>query len=221
MEEKYTLDEVILEGMRIFQISAMIITFILVTNVFPKHFVKNLNHTLKKERPKDNPGKTFWDEAVDETIKKGNKKLFHYFTADRMKEIIYSDEIYNYLHKQKYNCSLPTAQELNEMIAESERNYVKFCKDHNFRVDHYVGEIPKEEELIQKSNAIMLTALYELFFEPLDLKLLYNDIYNESVYGGNSLTKEVILSQLRSKDYHNYIIPKKEIIDLFTKHHLS
>lgn len=221
MEEKYTLDEVILEGMRIFQISANDNYSYSRNKRVPEAFRKKFESYVKKERPKDNPGKTFWDEAVDETIKKGNKKLFHYFTADRMKEIIYSDEIYNYLHKQKYNCSLPTAQELNEMIAESERNYVKFCEDHNFRVDHYVGEIPKEEELIQKSNAIMLTALYELFFEPLDLKLLYNDIYNESVYGGNSLTKEVILSQLRSKDYHNYIIPKKEIIDLFTKHHLS
>ncbi len=212
MEQKYSLKDIILEAMEKFEVGD---EYEIKQNeevVIPDRIRKQFETYVKNTRNQE--GKTLWEASEDHEYKDANKKLCHFFTEKEKNEIIYSNEIHDYLiarsNSEKIK-NLPKRKELQEKIAEAKEEWQKAQEEAGFFPEPYTGTIPSGTDVMTEKNMIMFTALFELFFNPIDEKLLSDDIFNSSYYGGDTETMASMESRLRRMDLHNYYTPRKEI----------
>ena len=210
MEQKYSLNDIILEAMKKFEIEDEYQEKI--PDRIRKRFEKYVKETKNQE------GKTLWDASEDHDYKKSgekkDEKSYHFFTEKVKDEIIYSDEMYDYLIARSSSekiKNLPKRKLLQEKIAKTKEDWQKAQKDAGLPPEPYTGTIPSGTDVITEKNMIMFTALFELFFNPIDEKLLSDDIFNSSYYGGDTETMASMESKLRHMDLHNYYTPRKEV----------
>lgn len=210
MEQKYSLDEIIFEAMKRFEIPDEYEDE--KRGKAPGRFRKKFENYVKTQT--DKTGKTLWESAEDHEYEKADKKSFHFFTKKVMEEIIYSDEIYDYLIARSNSeriKKLPTRKFLNDLAEKEKKNWEDAQKQAGFLPEQYFGEIPTPQTIMEEKNTIMFTALFELFFNPIDEKLLNDDIFNSYYYGGNTATAATMDSKLRHADLHNYFTPRKKV----------
>lgn len=210
MEQKYTLDEIIFEAMKRFEIPDEYEDE--KHGKAPDRFRKKFENYVKTQT--DKTGKTLWEAAEDHEYEKSNKKSFHFFTEKVKNEIIYSDKIYDYLIAQSKSekiKNLPTRKSLNKMVEKAKEDWENALAQADFPSQVYTGITPSEKDIMEEKNSIMFTALFELFFDPIDEKLLSDDIFNSYYYGGNTETADTMSSKLRHADLHNYFSPRTEV----------
>lgn len=117
-----------------------------------------------------------WDHAIIE--KKGKKKL-RYFSEQQKNNLIANKRMYNYLIKSS------TSDEIR-----SQRAYEKIQEDIRKRRERYIEHLSSlkntenslaprlsDDEFIQCKNNMMLQAIFECFFTPINESLLYDDLY--------------------------------------------
>ena len=73
--------------------------------------------------------------------------------------------------------------------------------------DKYTLSTDEED---QEDFQIMLQALFELFYTPLNHALLNHDRYKCTAVGGELETTSSVESKIRHRDFHNYYSPRKE-----------
>ena len=225
MEQKYTLNEIILEAMRRFELPDDEIpkmkdknepTFQkktqLETNMAktkkeipPERYRKKFETYVKTEKNKS--GKTLWDASVDRTYKRSNSKTFHFFTKQQMEDILYSDIIYDYCITNSSSDKIKssrTRKELQKLVDEEKRKWDEIKQEPDMTGLFGGGTVPTETDFYIEKSMIMLEALFELFFEPINGELLQKDMVNSSYYGGDTETAESMESKLRHSDFHNY-----------------
>lgn len=211
MDKKYTLDEIIFEAMEKFEIEDIFDDKR--TGKAPVHIRKKFESYVKET--KDSTGKSLWDLAVDTEYVDANKRSFHFFTKEQKDNIIFSNDIYDYLIKRSNSDRIKsqcTRAQLKEMAKNEEDRWRNALKEAGFPEEYsYTGTVPSASEVATEQNTIMFTALFELFFEPLNTELLSNDIFNTSYYGGDTETIASMDSKLRHSNLHNYYTPRKEI----------
>lgn len=206
MEKKYTLNDIILEAMEKFEIEDKYGERI--PDKLRKHFESYVKNTNNQE------GKTLWDASEDRGYKDANKKSFHFFTEKVKDEIIFSDEIYDYLITRSSSekiRNLPKRTQLQEEIRKAKEDWQNAQRNAGFVLEPYTGIVPSQTDILTEKNMIMFTALFELFFNPIDDELLSDDIFNSSYYGGDTETMASMSSKLRHMDLHNYYTPRKEV----------
>lgn len=206
MEQKYSLNDIILEAMEKFKVEDEYQEKI--PDRIRKQFETYVQNTKNQE------GKTLWEASEDHSYKDANKKSYHFFTEKEKDEIIYSDEIYDYLitrsNSEKIR-NLPKRKQLQKEINKAKEDWQKAQKEAGFLPEPYTGTIPSATDVMAEKNMIMFTALFELFFNPIDEKLLSDDIFNSSYFGGDTETMASMDSKLRHMDLHNYYTPRKEV----------
>lgn len=211
MDKKYTLDEIIFEAMEKFKIEDVFDDKR--TGKAPERFRKKFENYVNKT--KDSSGKSLWDSAVDKEYVDADKKSFHFFSKEQKDNIIFSDDIYDYLIKRSSSENIKsqcTREQLKKMTKGINDEWKETLKKAGFPEEYsYTGIVPSASEIATEQNTIMSTALFELFFEPLNTELLSNDIFNTSYYGGDTETTASMDSRLRHSDLHNYYTPRKEI----------
>lgn len=206
MERKYSLNDIILEAMEKFD--------------FENEYQEKIPDRIRKEfetyvrNTKNQEGKTLWEASEDHEYKDANKKSFHFFTKKEKDEIIYSDEIYDYLIERSSSekiRKLPKRKQLQKEIDKIKEDWQKARREAGFLPEPYIGVTPSETDIMTEKSMIMFTALFELFFNPINEKLLSDDIFNSSYYGGDTETMASMNSRLRHMDLHNYYTPRKEV----------
>lgn len=207
MEQKYSLNDIISEAMEKFDFKK---------NKYDAKIPDRLRKEFEKyvQNTKNQEGKTLWEASEDHEYKDANGKSFHFFTEKEKNAIIYSDEIYDYLIKRSKSDrikNLPTRKSLNEMVEKAKEDWENALAQADFPSQVYTGITPSEKDIMEEKNSIMFTALFELFFNPIDEKLLSDDIFNSYYYGGNTETAATMDSKLRHADLHNYFSPRKEV----------
>lgn len=207
MEQKYSLNDIISEAMEKFDFKK---------NKYDAKIPDRLRKEFEKyvQNTKNQEGKTLWEASEDHEYKDANGKSFHFFTEKEKNAIIYSDEIYDYLIKRSKSDrikNLPTRKSLNKMVEKAKEDWENALAQADFPSQVYTGITPSEKDIMEEKNSIMFTALFELFFDPIDEKLLSDDIFNSYYYGGNTETAVTMDSKLRHADIHNYFSPRKEV----------
>ena len=104
---------------------------------------------------------------------------------------------------------MPKRKQLQKEIDKAKEDWQNAQREAGFLPEPYIGIMPSETDVMTEKNKIMFTALFELFFEPIDGKLLSDDIFNSSYYGGDNETLDSIQSKLRHTDLRNLFAEKR------------
>lgn len=118
MEQKYSLNDIILEAMKKFDFEDEYEGKI--PDRLRKKFEKYVQNTRNQE------GKTLWEASEDHKYKDADGKSFHFFTEKEKNAIIYSNEIYDYLiarSKSEEIKKQPTRKSLNEMVEKAKEDW--------------------------------------------------------------------------------------------------
>lgn len=143
-----------------------------------------------------------------------DKRSQYCFTYDERSNIILSKEALeyslNYTEDEKIKKEVQKKLNLEAEVAETHEKYRQFLKQGGFPEDELYTPVPctSDDENITSSD-IMLTTLFELFYEPLDIKQLGNDLFNSHHYGGNTETLESLESRIRLSDKNHYVTIRK------------
>lgn len=105
---------------------------------------------------------------------------------------------------------------LDEQLEQVHQKYEDYQKKDGIPLDEpYIGDYPRHIDELEELINIKLTALFELFFDPINYDLLSEDMENSYRYGGNTETLTTLESKLRHKNPHNYYtlrqVPSKEL----------
>ena len=207
--KKYTLDEIIERAIDEFKLPSETSDFEADPHErYRKKITYYLNNTW------DSHGNTLWESAVDRDYTDANKKSFHFFTKEQVDKILYSEEIYDYFQQRSTSSEvreLPTKKELRLELEAGRSEWVKLREETHWGATPYIGTDVSENAAEMKRLQIMSNAVFELFFEPLDTKRLYEDMYNNAHFGYDTETEETLLSKKRLMNPRNYFSPKKEL----------
>lgn len=151
-----------------------------------------------------------WDDGTD--IVKG-KKTIKYFTIYQVQYLFTNKALYDYLRENSASDAIYNSKRYADVEAEIDYRRQKF-------IDFYDSEINKDdienyrnppltkEEVITMKNNIMLKALFEKFFTPIDETLLEEDmrqafiLYNDSDFGFERVEAEQRLAHPEGFYYH-------------------
>ena len=157
-----------------------------------------------------------WEQGVDEII---GKKKIRKFTMIHLLELESSKQMYDYLRDKSENNEYQNSKRYKEISNTIEKRRKQFLDTQsksgpfipltnlNQNVDPVVPKI-NQEELTIFADHIMIKALFELFFTPIDEKLLYSDIFRykylseESNLGVEDLEAEDRLAHPEGNYYH-------------------
>lgn len=161
-------------------------------------------------------GGTLWDATLR---KEGSqKKGVHIFT-EYQKQLLYCDpDFRQYAAKRSVNNDLlDAAEEAAQMNKEESKLTPETYREETMRSllkDEDTSYIT-DRKFMQKKQALMVEALYSMFFEPLDEKKLYADINAVdavvAVESGRRHTGISRLAEKRLKDFTNYCKRKKDV----------
>jgi len=209
MTKKYTLDEILERAINEFKLEPE--SNVSGTKPHAKYRWK-LSEYVKHTY--ESGSKTFWESAVDRDYPDADGRSFHFFTKEQVDKILYSEEIYDYFLQRSNSPEvkkLPTKKEIRLELEAGRSEWVKLREETHWGATPYIGTDVSENAAEIKRLQIMSNAVFELFFEPLDTKRLYEDMYNNAHFGYDTETEETLLSKKRLLNPRNYFSPKKEV----------
>lgn len=156
------------------------------------------------EKMKDEKGESIYDRAKARAgeHKEGNAKAF--FTEDEAEEILYSESVYNFMTR-KHETGMPSWEELNIRRKAEIAEWNEYVREHPDSARNFPPMEFDDDSVVMKT---MVLALYELFFYPIDEKLIRRDYYKSLLEQGNSVKLSTYASRERQEDLRNYIVPK-------------
>lgn len=159
----------------------------------------SLKDAASKRRPKDSANRreqyfyTYDEKEEILTLKEARKYFIDHTTS---KEIKAENERLLYLEEELEKEKERYANEMTEIYGRPDIPF-----------DKYTLSTDEED---QEDFQIMLQALFELFYTPLNHALLNHDRYNCTAVGGELETTSSVESKIRHRDFHNYYSPRKE-----------
>lgn len=117
-----------------------------------------------------------WDRGVDNKV---GDKTVKMFTTAHMLELETSRQMYEYLRSRSQNAykDRVSYDELNKSISNRRRKAInEYFSPNNIPIDPCVPVL-NEEEYNQFVDRMMLRAIFEVFYTPIDEELLKKDIY--------------------------------------------
>ena len=134
---------------------------------------QKVSRTLKKTG--------IWDKGVPKTV---GKKTTMYFTEQQRQELISEKSFYNYLRDRSEADEIKNSKrydEIQKAIEERRISHIEYLDSRE--TGDYDGNIPviTDKEYRDYKRDMMITALFEKFFTPIDNKLLLNDLYQVQI----------------------------------------
>ncbi len=219
-EEKFSLNEMILEGIYYFDIDLDSLkddySFQSVGTIpnseiteLPESLIKKFQDYLKKPRPEFD-GKSYWDISHDDSYAKKSNKGYNgntkkFFTRKQVDDILFSSEIYDFLNQYSSN-KKPSSQELLMEVAKQKINWNNAVKEALLPSDEYSPDFPSQEMLILEDIKLMVEGIFDIFYEPIDFKKLDDEKHYVNVNGGNKTNIKSILLTNRINEKSNYLI---------------
>ncbi len=122
-----------------------------------------------------------WDKGVPKTV---GKKTTMYFTYQQKQELISEKALYDYLRDRSQSTEIHNSKRFDEIknaIEERRIAHIEYLRSR--KTGDYDDNIPviTDKEFREYKKDMMITALFEKFFTPIDDKLLYSDLYRVEI----------------------------------------
>lgn len=119
-----------------------------------------------------------WDKAI---TKPNGKSKTKYFTENQKQQLLASPKLYDYVRENSESEEIKNSKRYKDVQAEIEiRRNDRIAYLNSLGVDEgYNDNAPfvSQKDLRNTMNTIMLTAIFEQFFTPINRDLLLNDLY--------------------------------------------
>lgn len=138
-----------------------------------------------------------WDKGI---IKKNGKKEIRYFSEQQKQELLCSSDLYDYVRNNSESDKIKNSmryKDLQEEIAKRRESYISYLDSQEQIPSSEGAPYISQEEYESTKNSMMLTAIFEHFFTPINDSLLENDLYKTLFVDGLGLTNEVIEAEQR------------------------
>ena len=122
-----------------------------------------------------------WDSGIPKTV--GNKTIL-YFTEAQKRELLSNKRLYDYVRDRSSSEDLRNDMRYDDMIhamEERKRAHIEFLLSQEQHADDYIEPDLSRKEYQDYKRDMMITAIFEKFFTPIDDNLLYNDLYRERI----------------------------------------
>lgn len=120
-----------------------------------------------------------WEAGIEQVNPKTKKKC-KYFTEHHKQAILSEKTLYDYVRNNSRSDKFSKSKRYDEMqksIDIRRNEHIKYLDSRT--QEHSEADIPviTQEEFHNYKNSMMLTAIFEKFFTPINDELLYNDLY--------------------------------------------
>lgn len=207
---EYSLADIIEEGMKRFHVAEGKKDGS--TSKVPEKFVKKFKAYLASDETKDEEGRTLWDRSEDKGNPRATGNLNHFFTEEEKDQILSSPAIYRYMRKHSGafdkdgSGKFATYAEMVAEVDEIHDRWRQMRTEEPWMPESYTPSPLTDEEYVRTKNQIMIEALYGLFFEDIDVKMLHSDMEKANYYGGDTETISSLQSKERLKNLNNYVV---------------
>lgn len=219
LEEKFSLNEMILEGINHFEIDLNSLkkelNFVTIGAIpnnkvdeLPEAFIKKFHAYLKAPRQELN-GKSYWDISYDDTYANTSNKKYHgntknFFTKKQVEDILFSSEIYDFLNQYSSN-KKPSSKEMLMEVAKENLNWKKFIEEALLPSDEYFPNFSSQEMLILEDIELMVEGIFDIFYEPIDFEQLHRDKEYVNFNGGNRANILSLFLSAKISEKSNYL----------------
>ena len=118
-----------------------------------------------------------WDKGI---AKKTGKKTIMYFSKQQRQELLSNKSFYDYVRVRSTSVEIKNSKrydEIQKAIEERRISHIEYLNSLETDNTDKNAPIITNKELREYKNNMMLTALFEHFFTPIDENLLLNDLY--------------------------------------------
>lgn len=156
-----------------------------------------------------------WDEAKTENNEKSKTKSnAKHFTESQKQRLLASPKMYDYVRNNSESEEIRNRKRYKDVQAEIKRR----CNIHiahveslaeNQGTNHNTPDI-SDKELNDAMDKMMLSAIFELYFTPINMDLLRNDLYKVTFTSESNLDEETIDAEDRLAHPEGYYYNRKE-----------
>lgn len=134
---------------------------------------QKISRTLKKSG--------IWDRGI---AKKTGKKTTMYFTEQQRQELLSEKTFYNYLRDRSKSEEIRNSKrydEIQKAIEERRISHIEYLASLETGSIDKNAPVITDKEFRDYKRDLMITALFEKFFTPIDDKLLLSDLYQVQI----------------------------------------
>lgn len=134
---------------------------------------QKISRTLKKSG--------LWDKGIPKIVK---KKTIMYFSEQQRQELLSEKSFYDYLRDHSDSKEIRTSKKYDEIqkaIEERRISHIEYLCSLETGDPYKNTPIITNKEFQDYKHDMMLTALFEKFFTPINEKLLLSDLYQVSI----------------------------------------
>lgn len=122
-----------------------------------------------------------WDKGIPKTV--GKKKIM-YFTEHQRQELLADKSFYNYIRDRSQSEEINNSkryEEIQKAIEERRISHIEYLE--SLKHDDYNEATPviTKKEFDDYKRDMMITALFQKFFSPINENLLLNDLYQVQI----------------------------------------
>ncbi|KAF5053700.1 hypothetical protein DSECCO2_395700 [anaerobic digester metagenome] len=188
-----------------------------------ENLIKDFDLAMNSENPEDSK-KTYrqkiyralhdtglWDKAIQKTV---GKKTVRYFSEQQKQQLISSQNLYDYLRDNSLSELLNTSKRFKEVqkeIKERGESYLSYLTSNEANHENFGDPYISQEEFRNIKNTMMLTAIFELFFTPINDSLLEHDLYQMLTLDELRLETETIDAEQRLNHPEGNYYRKKQL----------
>lgn len=134
---------------------------------------QKISRTLKKTG--------LWNKGIPKIV---GKKTIIYFSEQQCQELLSEESFYNYLRDHSQSDEIKNSKrydEIQKAIKERRISHIEYLD--SLETDEHYKSTPviTDKEFQNYKQDMMLTALFENFFSPIDEKLLLSDLYQVKI----------------------------------------
>lgn len=122
-----------------------------------------------------------WDKGIQKTV---GKKTIMFFTYQQRQELLSEKTFYNYLRDRSLSDEIRNSKRFDEIqkaIEERRISHIEYLDSREMGDHDENVPVITDKEFKEYKRDMMITALFEKFFTPIDDKLLLNDLYQVQI----------------------------------------
>lgn len=127
--------------------------------------------------------KNFLDEGIEQVNPMTHRKC-RYYTEYHKQTILHEKYLYNYLLNNSTSEDIKNGKRYDEIQKNIEMRreaHIKYLNSQTQDEENSTTPIITQQEFQDYKNTLMLTALFERIFTPINDDLLYNDLYQTQI----------------------------------------
>ena len=123
-------------------------------------------------------------KAGIEKINPETKRKFMYYTEQHKQAILCEKTLYDYVRSNSTSEEIKNRKRYNELQKDIEvrrEAHIKYLDSQTQDDENSIAPTITDQEFQDYKNTLMLTALFERIFTPINDELLYNDLYQTQI----------------------------------------